>query len=245
MLLRLFRRLFGVYAALAFVSVILPVSLLIIAGPTLAIRRAIGRHGVRLALLAAGCPIRVKGRENLPTDACVCVANHASYLDGLVLTAALPANYSFLVQHGAAGWPLIGKTIARMGVSFVNRGSPREAAAATRELLRRLQAGESFAIFAEGTFKAEPGLLRFHDGAFAIATRANVPVLPAVIRGTRTVFPDGARLPRRCRIEVELLPVVAPPEGGRQATAALRDDVRQVILARCGEPDTQAEAATP
>lgn len=244
MLSRLFRRLYGAYAALAFVAVILPVSVLIIAGPTLAIRRAIGRHGVRFALLLAGCPLRVRGQQHLPTGPCVCVANHASYLDGLVLTAALPANFSFLVQHGAAGWPLVGRTIARMGVSFVNRGSPREAAAATRELLRRLQGGESFAIFAEGTFQAEPGLLRFHDGAFAIATRAGLPVLPAVIRGTRTVLPEGARLPRRSGIDIELLPPIAPGPGGREATAALRDAVRQAILARCGEPDTQAEVAS-
>lgn len=248
MFLRFLRRLwhwfYGAYAAVAFAIVILPTCLLIIAGPTLAARRAVGRFGVRLAMAASGNPIRVKGGQHLPPGPCVCVANHASYLDGLVLTAALPPRYSFLVQHGAAGWPLIGKTIERMGVSFVNRGSAREAAAATRELLRRLQEGESFAIFAEGTFQAAPGLLPFHDGAFAIAARAGVPVLPAVIRGTRTVFPEGARLPRQCRVEVELLPVIAPDINGRAGAGALREKVRQAILARCGEPDTQALPTT-
>ncbi|MDP3857588.1 MAG: lysophospholipid acyltransferase family protein [Stagnimonas sp.] len=245
MFFRPFRRLYGVYAVAAFTVVIVPVCLLILAGPSLGFRRAVGRRGVHLAMWLAGSPIRVRGHEHLPTGPCVCVANHASYLDGLVLTAALPGHFNFLVQHGAAEWPLIGKTIERMGVSFVNRGSARDAAAATRELLRRLKAGESFAIFAEGTFKAEPGLLPFHDGAFAIAARAEVPVLPAAIRGTRRVFPEGARLPRPGGIDIELMPAIAPGEGGRHATGALRDGVRQAILARCGEPDSQAERPLP
>ena len=237
MVSRFLHRLPGLYAALAFLAVILPLCLLIIAGPTLAIRRATGRAGVRLALWLAASPLRVEGGRHLPERPCVCVANHCSYLDGLVLTAALPARFTFLVQHGAAGWPLVGWTIRRMGVSFVNRSSPRDAAAATRELLRRLEAGDSFAIFAEGTFEREPGLLPFHDGAFAIAARAGVPVLPAAIRGTRPLLPDGARLPRPGPVTVELLPPVDPPATGRAATATLRDAVRGAILARCGEPD--------
>ncbi|ROH89142.1 1-acyl-sn-glycerol-3-phosphate acyltransferase [Stagnimonas aquatica] len=238
-------RLYGVYATSAFALTILPLCLLIIAGPTLRSRRAIGRAGTQGIMRLIGCPIRVRGLEHLPEGPCVCVANHASYLDGMVLTAALPDRFSFLVQHGAASWPLVGATIRRMGVSFVNRGSPREAAVATRDLLRRLHEGESFAIFAEGTFKAEPGLLAFQPGAFAIASRAAVPVLPVVIRGTRRVLPEGARLPRRSQIEIEILPPLHPEDSSRDAAHRLRDAVRARILARCGEPDRLAVTPHP
>ncbi|TAJ53476.1 MAG: 1-acyl-sn-glycerol-3-phosphate acyltransferase [Nevskiaceae bacterium] len=236
------RPLYGAYATGAFALAVLPLCLMILVGPTLRSRRAIGRAGTHGVMRLIGCPIRVRGLEHLPEGPCVCVANHASYLDGMVLTAALPAHFSFLVQHGAANWPLVGPTIRRMGVSFVNRGSPREAAVATRDLLRRLHEGESFAIFAEGTFKAEPGLLPFQPGAFAIASRASVPVLPVVIRGTRAVFPEGARLPRRSQIEIEILPPLHPEGSSREAAHQLRDAVRSAILDRCGEPDTLAPA---
>lgn len=237
--------LYGVYATLMLAAVILPLSLLIIIGPTLAVRRAIGRAGVKLAMLAIGQPLKVRGLEHLPPGPCVCVANHASYVDGLVLTAALPARFTFLVQHRAASWPLVGRTIARMGVSFVNRWSAREAALATRELLKRLQAGESFTIFAEGTFKPAPGLLPFHSGAFVIASKAQVPVVPAVIRGTRQLYGEGSVLPRWSQLEIEILPAIALTSSGTRGTAAdtrqaantLRDQVRAAILARCGEPD--------
>lgn len=205
------QRAYGFYAVFALVLVFAPLCLLIILGPTLSIRRAIGRAGVKLAMALIGAPLSVKGLEHLPAGAAICVSNHASYLDGLVLTAALPARYSFLVQHGAARWPLVGPTIARMGVRFVNRGSPREAAASIRELLRRIQQnGECFAIFPEGTFKRSPGLLRFNSGAFMIAARSGVPVVPAVIRGTRKLFPEGARLPHHSAVEIEFFAPVTP-----------------------------------
>lgn len=229
--------LYGLYAALALTLVIVPLCVLIIIGPTLAIRRATGRWGVKLAMLAIGQPLRVTGLEHLPAGPCVCVANHASYVDGLVLTAALPARFTFLVQHRAASWPLAGKTIQRMGVSFVNRWSAREAALATRELLKRLQAGESFAIFAEGTFKSGAGLLAFHSGAFVIASKAGVPVAPAVLRGTRQLFGEGMKLPGFSRLHIEVLPVIAPEGSDRDTANRLRDAVRAAILARCGEPD--------
>lgn len=237
MLRRFFKILYGTTAALALVAVFLPLCLLIIASPTLTLRRAIGRAGVKLAVLLIGQPLKVSGLEHLPPGPCVCVANHASYIDGLILTAALPARFTFLVQHGAAGWPLVGKTISRMGVSFVNRGSAREAAQATRELLRRIGEGESFTIFAEGTFKRPPGLMSFHSGAFVIASKAQVPVVPAVIRGSRKLFGEGMRLPGWSQLQIEVLPAIVPIGEGRDTANTLRDAVRAAILARCDEPD--------
>lgn len=239
MLHRFLKTLYGLYAAVALTIVIVPLCLLIIAGPTLAIRRATGRLGVKLAMLMIGQPLRIKGLQHLPPGPAVCVANHASYVDGLILTAALPARFTFLVQSGAANWPLAGPTIKRMGVSFVNRKSARDAALATRDLLRRLQAGESFTIFAEGTFKRQPGLLGFHSGAFAIANKAQVPVVPTVIRGSRQLFCEGMKLPGWSQLEIEVFATVAPASDGRDSTNQLRDAVRAVILAHCGEPDAQ------
>ena len=228
---------YGPLATVLFSAFIfLIVSPLVILGPTLAIRRFFGRHGVRLGLALVGVPIRVRGREHLPPMPCVAVANHASYVDGIVLTSALPANFTFVVQDGAASWPFVGLVIRRMGVSFVNRSSAREGAAQTRNLIRRVSDGESLAIFAEGTFKAEPGLLPFKKGAFLIAARAGVPVLPIGIRGTRRFFGENRRLPRWSVIDIELRPVI-PASADAQV---LLDAARREVAAVCGEADTLA-----
>ena len=237
------RILYGIYAITVFSVVVFAItSPLLILAPTLASRRFIGRHGVRIGMWLIGCPLRVRGREHLPDSPCVVVANHASYLDGVVLTSALPPHISFLVQDGAAGWPFVGTVIRRMGVSFVARGRAQQAAAQMRALIRRAQAGESFAVFPEGTFEAEPGLMRFRDGAFLMAVRAKLPVVPAVIRGTRTVLPDGRWLPRPCAVQIEFCPALTPRGSGRDAVGELRDAARAAILSRLGEPDRCARA---
>lgn len=236
-LLRLLDRLYGALAtpvlALLLFCIVSP---LVILGPTLRIRRFLGRHGVRLSLLCIGVPMRVRGEQHLPTGPCIAVANHASYVDGVVLTAALPARFTFVVQDGAADWPLIGLVIRRMGVTFVNRSSAREGAAQTRALIRRVQEGESLAIFAEGTFLPDAGLLPFKKGAFLIAARAGVPVLPVGIRGTRRFYGGHRRLPRWSAIDIELCAPIAASDDAAQ----LREAARCAVLRVCGEPDAHA-----
>jgi 1-acyl-sn-glycerol-3-phosphate acyltransferase len=244
MLLKLVRLLYGAYAACVWIVVVfLVVCPLIICLPTLALRRAAGRSGMKLVMLAMGQPLRVRGLEHLPGVPCVVVANHASYMDGLVLTAALPARFNFVVQDGAASWPYVGLVIRRMGVIFINRRSAREGARQTRELIRRLQQGASLAVFPEGTFRKQPGLMNFRNGAFLVAAHARAPVVPCAIRGTRQLLGEGQKLPRYSRVSIQILPPIPPAEGNdRAAVDALRDRARRAVLEACGEPDGRAAA---
>ncbi|TDU25703.1 1-acyl-sn-glycerol-3-phosphate acyltransferase [Panacagrimonas perspica] len=239
-LVRLLDRLYGAVASLIFAVAILGVvSPLVILGPTLPIRRWFGRHGVRLSLLCIGVPLQVSGRDRVPATPCIAVANHASYIDGIVLTSALPANFTFVVQDGAAEWPYVGYVLRRMGVTFVNRNSAREGAAQTRALIRRVEEGASLAIFAEGTFEPDPGLLSFKKGAFLIAARAGVPVLPVGIRGTRRLYGGHSRLPHWSRVDIDILPPIPASPDALQ----LRDAARDAVLRVCGEPDVAARTA--
>ncbi|NKF24665.1 lysophospholipid acyltransferase family protein [Solimonas marina] len=224
-------------AALILALLVPLVCMVVIIGPNLAVRREIGRFGVRLMMVCIGVPMRVRGVRNLPAGACVVVCNHASYLDGILLTAALPRRFSFVVQDGAAGWPLIGQCLSRMGVIFVNRRDPRAGARTTRDLMRRLKQDEPLAIFAEGTFKSEPGLLPFKVGAFLMAARCGTPVVPAVIRGSRRLYGGGRKLPRWSALAIEIGAPIAPSGEDRDAALGLRDTARAAVLSRCGEPD--------
>lgn len=235
---RLLQMSYGLYATvvigmLPFV-ILAPVMMLL---PTLHLRRAMGRFGVRAGLFLAGIPFRVRGLERLPPGSCVVVSNHASYLDGPLLTAALPERFTFVVQHGAAAWPWFGWVIRRMGVTFINRTESRQGARQTRGLIRQLERGQSLTMFAEGGFENEPGLLAFRKGAFLIAAHSGVPVVPAVIRGTRHIYGGGRRLPRWGRVEIEIFDPIAPPGDHRHAALELRDAVRAVVLQHCGEAD--------
>lgn len=241
MLGRALRFIYGVYASVVVIVVIFVLFCpLIIIAPTLALRRTIGRLCVRTALALVGVPFRVQGLENLPLGTAVVVANHSSYFDGLVLTAALPSRFTFMVKQGAAAWPYIGLVIKRMGVRFINRVSKREGAVQTLRLIRDLKDGMSLAVFAEGTFKSQPGLLPFQKGAFAIAAKAGVPVVPVAIRGTRKLLGANGRLLDWTSIEIRILPPITPDASTPPAVEALRDTARAAVLAAIGEPDLAA-----
>lgn len=230
----LFAGLYSLYAAVVFgINTFLLFCPVIILAGGVERRRRIAAFGVRLGLFAMAVPFRVLGSERLPAGPCIVVSNHASYVDGLVLTAALPPRFTFVVQHGVASWPYAGLVLRKLDYRFVNRVDPRQGAVQTRGLLRDLRRGESLAVFAEGTFVKEPGLMAFKNGAFMMAAKAGLPVVPVAIRGSRRLLGAGRWRFRRSPITVEFGEPIAPT----LAAADLRDAARAQVLSLCGEPD--------
>jgi 1-acyl-sn-glycerol-3-phosphate acyltransferase len=233
------RVLYGTGAWLAFLVIALVTLLLLLVVPGMDRRRHIAGVASRLVLRATGLRLVVSGTRNLPAGQCVVAANHASYIDAIVIKAVLPENYAYVVKREMADVPLAGLLLRRLGTEFVERFNRQKGSLDARRVLRTAASGQSLLFFPEGTFVGEPGLLKFHSGAFKSAAHARCPVLPCVIRGTRRILPSPRFFPRPGVIEVELLPpIVAPPELDAEAAARmLRDATRAAILARVGEPD--------
>ncbi len=207
----------------------------ILALPRLGHRRAAARGICRAYFALLGLPIRVQGIERLPAGSCIIVANHASYVDGPLLFACLPPRFGFVIKKEASRIPLAGVLLRRLGHHFVERRNRHEGASDARRILRAVEDGQSVAFFPEGTFVPEPGLGRFHSGAFAAAARAGVPVAPVVIRGTRQLLRGGTFMPRWGRVEVEALAPIAAITGAGDAAAALRDSAHGAIAAALGD----------
>jgi 1-acyl-sn-glycerol-3-phosphate acyltransferase len=165
----------------------------------------------RILFAGAGIPLHLEGAENLKTGGPRIVAsNHASYLDGMVLAALLPPDISFVVKRELEGNFISGTFLRRLGTLFVERFDTAQSAGETRKALDAIAAGESLAIFPEGTFRRYPGLLPFRMGTFAVAVDAGVPVVPVVIRGTRSILRGGEWLIRRGKVTVTVCPPVHP-----------------------------------
>jgi 1-acyl-sn-glycerol-3-phosphate acyltransferase len=193
--------------------------------------------------------VSTQGLASLP-DACVIVANHCSYLDGVVLQALLPPRFAFVIKREMSAVPLAGLLLRQIGVEFVERRARHQVLRDTRRLLRQAQLRQSLVFFPEGTFSQEVGLLQFHIGAFAAAARADLPVVPVAIQGTRRCLPPGQPWPAAGRIRVRALaPIPAltldPAAAGSQGERArfLRESARSALLAALGEPDLAAAAA--
>lgn len=222
---------FLVFGLSAFVAVLLPFGI--------KTRRQIAHFAARAFFAVAGLRIRVLDEHLLPSGPCVVVANHASYLDGIVLKAALPARFSFVIKKEFSRVPLAGLLLRRIGSEFVDRFNRHAGGMDARRLLKAADAGQALAFFPEGTFLAEPGLGKFHSGAFTIAARVDLPVVPLALKGTRQILPSGRFLPRPGRIDIHVLPAIGPMRDMKQNEAALhtRNLAHERLLAELGEPD--------
>jgi 1-acyl-sn-glycerol-3-phosphate acyltransferase len=233
---------YGLYVWALFVILSSATLLLLVVVPSLSVRRAIARYTAGTFLRLAGMPLRVKGLDRLPDQPCVVVANHSSYLDGVILKAALPAHFCFVIKKEMVRVPLAGALLRRIGSEFVDRFNRHSGGMDARRIIRKASGGQSLAFFPEGTFNEQPGIGRFHVGAFLIAVRASMPVVPIGIRGARRALPAGTIWPRPGAIEVDILDVL-PDTGAADsntAAAGLRDAARQKVLAVAGEPDLEA-----
>ncbi len=230
---------YGSYAWLVLLLIGLVTLLLLLLVPGMDRRRHVAGVASRLVLRATFMHLVVSGTRNLPDGQCVVAANHASYIDAVVIKAVLPENYAYVVKREMADVPLAGLLLRRLGTEFVERFNRHKGSLDARRVLRTAASGQSLLFFPEGTFVGEPGLLKFHSGAFKSAAHAGCPVLPCVIRGTRRILPSPRFFPRPGVIEVELLPpITAPVDLDADAAARLlRDATRAAILAHLDEPD--------
>ncbi|MEU2610357.1 lysophospholipid acyltransferase family protein [Micromonospora sp. NPDC007271] len=142
-------------------------------------RRAALRGWARATLRALGVRLAVRGR--LPRRQALLVANHVSWLDVLAVLAVAPAR--LLAKREVREWPLVGPLAAAVGTVFVDRARPRDLPATVRRVAAALRAGQSVAVFPEGTTwcgesaDCRPGR-GFRPAMFQAAADAGVPVVP-------------------------------------------------------------------
>jgi len=195
----------------------------------------------KMVFALAGVKVTVRGIDNLPTDSCVVVANHASYIDGPLLNGYLPARFGFVIKGEMRDIPVVHFLLRRSGCKFVERkemtGSTRDA----RQLVKAAQEGESLGFFPEGTFLLERGVGRFRAGAFVAAIKGGMPVVPVAISGAREMMPSGRLMPRKSGLVIEVLPAIAPGDDEYASSRKLAEASRQRIITAIGEPDLLAD----
>ena len=231
---------FGIYAWLAFVLCVISGILFALLLPGLERRRRWVTGSARATFRLTGVSVQVRGLEKLPSGHCIVVANHASYIDGVVLFGHLPPRFAFVIKGEMKNFPGISFLLRRIGAKFVERFEASGSARDARQLLKAASSGESLAFFPEGTFLPTPGLDRFHAGAFAAAIRSNVPIVPAVISGSRRVMPGGHLLPRHGHMRIDILNPIEPGNPAFGDSADLAELSRQRILEVLDEPDRLA-----
>lgn len=133
----------------------------------------------RLALVVLGLRVTRRGHPSLTRGAIV--ANHASWLDILVLNAQAPL--VFVAKSEVSAWPGIGWLARRTGTVFVAREA-REAQQQAAHVAARIAAGDLIAFFPEGTSSDGQQVLPFNPTLFEALITAGTPVQPVSLRYT-------------------------------------------------------------
>lgn len=227
----------GLYAWLCFAVVCAFALIVALLVPGQARRQQLVSMAARAIFILASVRVSVHGIEHLPKGSCVVVANHGSYIDGVLLNGYLPARFRFVVKGEMRNIPIVHFLLRRSGSKFVERHKAAGSVKDARLLVRAAQDGESLGFFPEGTFQKEPGVGRFRLGAFLAAIKGDMPVVPVAISGTRQMMPSKRPWPRRGDLSVTILPAIVPGDDEFSDSRQLAESARQRILAVLDEPD--------
>jgi 1-acyl-sn-glycerol-3-phosphate acyltransferase len=185
----------------------------------------------RLLSRAGAWKLRISGRENIRAgQVYVIVSNHQSLAD-IPLLSHLRLDTKWLAKVELFRVPLVGWMMRMAGDVPVDRSAPRQGARAMLRCAKHLRQGCSVVFFPEGGRSLDGDVQAFNEGAFQLAIREQVPILPLVVEGTGKALPSQTWLwSDRRDIQLRVLEPV-PVEGlGVKEGAALRDSVRQLIV---------------
>jgi lyso-ornithine lipid O-acyltransferase len=153
-------------------------------GPYTMERRALWmKDSARLVMGCLGIQLTVEGA--VPTHGLV-VSNHLTYLDIVILSAAMPC--FFVAKAEIGGWPYFGEAARSGGTIFIDRSSRTSATSVARQIAQRIQMQVPTLFFPEGTTTDGTHLLPFRSRLFEPAAVAGKPVTAASIR---YVIADG------------------------------------------------------
>jgi 1-acyl-sn-glycerol-3-phosphate acyltransferase len=162
-----------------------------LSGPLTLEKRALWVQHTCLSILnGVGIHYRVEGTP--PTHGLV-VANHLSYIDILVLSAAMPCFFVAKVEIG--GWPFFGKAARLGGTIFLDRASLDSANSVARQMIERLKEPMPVLLFPEGTSTDGAKVLRFHSRLIDPATTTGAQITAAAVR---YIIEDGTPEAKLC-----------------------------------------------
>jgi 1-acyl-sn-glycerol-3-phosphate acyltransferase len=193
-------RFFALYALLLFIVTMIPVLIWLwlskiacMIFPTMIFEKilfATFRIWMGIFLPLIGCPLTVYGKEKFKSNQkFVVIVNHNSLLDIPISSPYIPGIAKTLGKDSFAKVPLFG-FIYKAGSILVNRGNAKSRAESYGKMKACLEQGFHLCLYPEGTRnKTDQPLQKFHDGAFKVAIDAQVPLLPAIIKGTKAAMP--------------------------------------------------------
>jgi 1-acyl-sn-glycerol-3-phosphate acyltransferase len=135
-------------------------------------------------------PVKVTGLDKIDlSKPHVYAVNHASALDIPVLYVNLPFQFRIVFKKELLAYPIVGWQLRRSGQVCIDQQKPTNSIAAIRSAVKSLKAGMPLVIFPEGGRTPDGDIKPFLPGAFFLAIKAQVDIVPVALVGTYELLP--------------------------------------------------------
>jgi len=175
--------------------------------------------------------LRVHGLETIDRSRnYIYVSNHASMFDIPIVAAGIPDDVRLVYKKELEKIPVFGWGLRWGSYIGIDRGRGAEAMKSLDAAVERIRRGVSVLLFAEGTRTLDGRLQPFKRGAFNLAVRSGVPVIPMTINGSYSIVPKHSLHIRPGVVDLFLdPPIPIEREGGKETERQLMDRVRAAI----------------
>jgi 1-acyl-sn-glycerol-3-phosphate acyltransferase len=135
-------------------------------------------------------PVKVTGLDKIDTSKPhVYAVNHASAMDIPVLYVYLPFQFRIVFKKELLAYPVVGWQLKRSGQVCIDQQKPTNSIAAIRSAVKSLKAGMPLVIYPEGGRTPDGEIKPFLPGAFFLAIKAQVDIVPVALVGTYELLP--------------------------------------------------------
>jgi 1-acyl-sn-glycerol-3-phosphate acyltransferase len=189
--------------------------------------------------------VEIEGMENINHDGPqILIANHSGLHDILSLAAYLPIQFRWIAKKSLFRTPFMGWHMRRSGYIAIDRENPREAAKSIMEAADEIRKGTNAIAFPEGTRSRTGELGAFHSGAFSLALRTGVPLVPITLDGSyRVIVPKTLQVNPGTIIRIKVDRPIGLSSYAKSDKRKLMEDVFQIMSADLVELRRRRQAA--
>lgn len=193
------------------------------------------RLWARTLVRAAGITLRAEGVERLdPSRRYILIANHTSYFDIPCIFAAIPQPIRFMAKKSLFSIPVFGWSLSRAGFIPIDRKNRRTAVKSFDLAVARIRKGNTIVVFPEEGRSKERTMRPFQRGAFLLAIRSELPIVPIAIEGTYDVHKVGAKRVTAAPVTIRVGTEIATTGLTVRAKESLAEQSRAQIEAMLG-----------
>ena len=186
----------------------------------------------RIMIWLAGVKLSLEGLPNIEREqAYIFAANHASIFDIVLLMAAVPIYFAFVMDEKLFRVPFGGRYAALSGDLPISRRDPQKAGQYLVAILNKIKDNKSVLFFPEGTRSRDGSLGEFKKGIGMLALQSNVPVIPVALAGSFNIIPRGSLVihPRFVKIKFGQPMKFDPQESEGEIAVKIHDQVASLL----------------